>query len=161
MKQLGRISGQVLEDDLLRQNVNLDFRNLSASIPVLKLDVVNNKIGVNTTAPSQDLSITGTASATNLKTATNITVGNLELTPAGVNSLSGRITFSGSTGVIATGIATDQLLLRDNKIYSYESNANVELNPNASGTIEFLTNTNVTGNIHATGTITSDGSIYY
>ena len=56
MSQLGRISGQVLEDDLLRQNVNLDFRNLSASIPVLKLDVVNNKIGVNTTAPSQDLS---------------------------------------------------------------------------------------------------------
>ncbi|MGY8867139.1 MAG: DUF1565 domain-containing protein, partial [Methylophagaceae bacterium] len=48
---------------------------------------------------------------------------------------------------------------RDNKIYSYESNANVELNPNASGTIEFLTNTNVTGDIHATGTITSDGSI--
>ena len=159
MSQLGRISGQVLEDDLLRQNVNLDFRNLNASVPLLKLDVVNNKIGVNSTSPSQSLSIANTAQSTHLKTATNITVGNLELTPTGFNSLSGRITFSGSTGVIATGIATDQLLLRDNKIYSYESNANVELNPNASGTIEFLTNTNVTGDIHATGTITSDGSI--
>jgi hypothetical protein len=159
MKQLGRISGQVLEDDLLRQNVNLDFRNLSASIPVLKLDVVNNKIGVNTTAPSQDLSITGTASATNLRSQTTVAVGNLQFSPTGFTALSGAITLAGSTGVVATGIGTDQLLLRDNKIYSYESNANVELNPNASGTIEFLTNTNVTGNIHATGTITSDGSI--
>ena len=107
MSQLGRISGQVLEDDLLRQNVNLDFRNLNASVPLLKLDVVNNKIGINSTSPSQSLSIANTVQSTHLKTATNITVGNLELTPAGFNSLSGRITFSGSTGVIATGIATD------------------------------------------------------
>ena len=104
MSQLGRISGQVLEDDLLRQNVNLDFRNLNASVPLLKLDVVNNKIGINSTSPSQSLSITGTASATNLRSQTTVAVGNLQFSPTGFTALSGAITLAGSTGVVATGI---------------------------------------------------------
>ena len=159
MAQLGRISGPLLEENLLRQNVNLDFRNENASTPVLKLDVVNSKLGVNTLSPSQAVSVNGTARATNLRSTNLVQVGNLQVTPLGISSLSGPITFTGTAGVVATGIGTDQLILQTNRIYSYLSNADVEIQPNGTGTIELLTDTNVTGNLHATGNITANGNI--
>ena len=159
MAQLGRISGQVLENNLLRQNVNLDFRNLNASTPLLKFDVQNNLIGVNTSSPSQLLTVNSTANATNLLTTNSVTVNNFSITNTGIDALSGTFTVNGATGVNATGIGTDQLIIRDNRIYSYVSDAPVTLSPNASGTIELLTNTNVTGNLHATGNITANGNI--
>ena len=159
MAQLGRTSGPLLEENLLRQNVNLDFRNENASTPVLKLDVVNSKLGVNTLSPSQAVSVNGTARATNLRSTNLVQVGNLQVTPLGISSLSGPITFTGTAGVVATGIGTDQLILQTNRIYSYLSNADVEIQPNGTGTIELLTDTNVTGNLHATGNITANGNI--
>ena len=87
MAQLGRISGPVLEENLLRHNVNLDFRNLNASTPVLKLDVQNNLIGVNTTAPSQQLTVNGTANATNLVSNNSVTVNNFTISNTGIDAL--------------------------------------------------------------------------
>jgi|TARA_B100001094_G_C18194388_1_gene809582 hypothetical protein len=157
--QLGRISGPVLEENLLRHNVNLDFRNLNASTPVLKLDVQNNLIGVNTTAPSQQLTVNGTANATNLVSNNSVTVNNFTISNTGIDALSGSFVINGATGVNATGIGTDQLIIRDNRIYSYVSDAPVTFSPNATGTIELLTNTNVSGDLHATGNITANGNI--
>jgi len=148
--QLGRISGQVLENNLLRQNVNLDFRNLNASTPLLKFDVQNNLIGVNTSSPSQLLTVNSTANATNLLTTNSVTVNNFSITNTGIDALSGTFTVNGATGVNATGIGTDQLIIRDNRIYSYVSDAPVTLSPNASGTIGALVHTLDNPNAYST-----------
>ena len=157
--QAGRISGQVLEENLLRQNVNLDFRNNAASTPLIKLDVVNSKIGINTSSPGDALTVNGTLHSGHLKATTKFKAANLEINANGIQGLAGSITLDGALGTVATGISTDQLLIRDNKIYSYVSNAEVTLSPNGTGTIELLTDTNITGNLHATGNITADGNI--
>ena len=160
MATVGRIGGQVLKDNLLRQNVNLDFRNQSASTPLLKLDVVNDRLGINTTSPSQQLTVVGTVIGGSVRASNSVTsAGNMAITTSGFSALSGNITVSGSTGVFSTGIGTDQLIARDNRIYSYVSDAPITLDPNGTGTIELLTSTNVTGNLNATGNITADGNI--
>ena len=54
MSQLGRISGGVLKDNLLRQGVDLNFKNTSGSTALLHLDVNNSKIGINSAASPTD-----------------------------------------------------------------------------------------------------------
>ena len=144
MATVGRIGGQVLKDNLLRQNVNLDFRNLSASTPLIKLDVINDRVGINTTSPSEQLTVVGTVIGGGVRASNSVTsAGNMVITTNGFSALSGNITVSGSTGVFATGIGTDQLIARDNRIYSYVSDAPITLDPNGTGTIELLTSTNI------------------
>lgn len=160
MATVGRIGGQVLKDDLLRQNINLDFRNQSSSTPVLKLDVVNDRVGINTTSPSQQIEVNGTAFGGNIIATNSLTAaGNMSITTNGFSALSGNITISGSTGVYASGVGTNQLIVKENRIYSYVSDAPLSLETNGTGTIELKTDTNVTGNLHATGNITANGNI--
>ena len=137
MATVGRIGGQVLKDDLLRQNINLDFRNQSSSTPVLKLDVVNDRVGINTTSPSQQIEVNGTAFGGNIIATNSLTAaGNMSITTNGFSALSGNITISGSTGVYASGVGTNQLIVKENRIYSYVSDAPLSLETN--GTAKYL-----------------------
>ena len=83
----------------------------------------------------------------------------MSITTNGFSALSGNITISGSTGVYASGVGTNQLIVKENRIYSYVSDAPLSLETNGTGTIELKTDTNVTGNLHATGNITANGNI--
>ena len=56
---VGRISGPLLKNNLLRNGVNLAFET-----NLLYLDVVNSRIGINTATPSNDLQVNGTITAT-------------------------------------------------------------------------------------------------
>ena len=58
---VGRISGPLLKANLLRDGVPLAFET-----DLLYLDVVNGRIGVKTTAPSDDLHVAGTSRTTDL-----------------------------------------------------------------------------------------------
>jgi hypothetical protein len=51
---LGRISGQLLQANLTRNGVDLDFRNAASDTPLLFFDVANNRLGVNKDAPGTD-----------------------------------------------------------------------------------------------------------
>ena len=62
---VGRISGPLLKDNLLRDGVNLAFET-----NLLYLDVNNNRIGVKTASPAYDLDINGTTRTTNLEVTT-------------------------------------------------------------------------------------------
>ena len=87
MATVGRIGGQVLKDNLLRQNVNLDFRNQSASTPLLKLDVVNDRLGINTTSPSQQLTVVGTVIGGSVRASNSVTsAGNMAITTSGFSA---------------------------------------------------------------------------
>ena len=158
MAQVGRISGPLLTANLERQGKDLDFRNLQASTPIIKLKVDTNRIGVNTTSPAFDLDVNDTISATFLTTL-SASLGNFTISNNDINALTGSINFKND--VRSSGIATQQLLFRDNTISSYVTDADINLLPNGTGTIELQGDTNVTGNLNATGNITLDGNIIF
>ena len=56
-------------------------------------------------------------------------------------------------------LTVDGIEIENNVISTHETNTNLELRPNATGTVEIFANTNVYGDIVATGNITSDGNI--
>ena len=64
--QNGRIGGGVLKDNLERQGVDLNFKNLNGDTALLHLDVNNMRIGVNTEAPGFDLELPTDFGSSNL-----------------------------------------------------------------------------------------------
>ena len=158
MAQVGRISGPVLFANLERNGKNLDFRNQPSSTPVLKLDVNNNYVGINTTSPTFALDIGG-ASTLGLSDVklTSFTPGNFTISNNDISVFSGNLNFVNP--VVQSENRTLQTRLTQNRIDTYVSDASLHLLPNGTGTIELLTDTNIDGTLHSTGNITLDGNI--
>jgi hypothetical protein len=152
---IGRISGPLLKANLLREGVNLAFEN-----DLLYLDVNNNRIGINNATPQYDLDVIGTTRAPQLEVGTKANISNVTITGTTISTTQPTL-FLGSADkvVYQNKLTVDSLDLETNVISSNETNANIELNPNGTGTVEIFANTNVTGNIVATGNITADGNI--
>ena len=60
MAQVGRISGPLLTENLLRNGNNLAFRNDLDTTQLLYLDVVEGRLAVNHNAPNYELDVAGT-----------------------------------------------------------------------------------------------------
>jgi len=58
-RELGRISGPLLANNLKRNGVNLAFET-----QLLYFDVINNRIGINTSSPTRDLLVNSTTNLT-------------------------------------------------------------------------------------------------
>ena len=158
MAQVGRISGPLLFSNLERNGKDIDFRNQQASVPTLKLDVNNNYIGVNKTAPAFALDIggTGTLGLSDV-TLTSFTPGNFSISNNDITVFSGNLELENP--VVQSENRTQQTRITQNRIDTYVTNASLHLSPNGTGTIELLTDTNVDGALHATGDITLEGNI--
>ena len=152
---IGRISGPLLKANLLREGVNLAFEN-----DLLYLDVVNSRIGINKSDPQYDLDVTGTTRAPSLEVSTLANIGNVTITGTTISTSEPTLNLGVADNVIYQNKLTiDSLDLENNVISSNDTNANIEFNPNGTGTVEIFADTNVTGNISATGNITADGNI--
>lgn len=71
-KELGRISGPLLADNLRRSGVNLAFDS-----DLAYLDVNNKYVGFNTDTPTNDLTVTGLSFINDLISTTNSDIGRL------------------------------------------------------------------------------------
>lgn len=158
MSQLGRISGGVLQDNLLRQGVNLNFKNTTSDTALLHLDVNNSRIGVNTEAPSDALTIASTYRTVNLL-ANYINTGNYSIQNSEIVNNVGNIFLTSADYIFATSIATANLKFDFNTISSTTSNTNIELRPDGTGSLNIHSNWNITGSLHATGDITFGGNL--
>lgn len=158
MAQLGRISGGVLQDNLLRQGVNLNFKNTTSDTALLHLDVNNNRIGINTEAPSDDLTIASTFRTVNLL-ANYVNTGNYSIQNSEIVNNIGDIFLTSADYIFATSIATDDLKFDFNTIASTTPNTNIEIRPDGTGNLNIFNNWNITGNLHATGDITFGGNL--
>ena len=69
-RELGRISGPLLADNLKRNGNNLAFET-----QLLYFDVVNNRIGINTGTPTRDLLVNSTTNTLNLLVTTEADLG--------------------------------------------------------------------------------------
>jgi hypothetical protein len=158
MSQIGRISGGVLQDNLLRQGINLNFKNTTSDTALLHLDVNNGRIGINTEAPSDDLTIPSTFRTVDLL-STYLNTGNYSIQNSEIVNNIGSIFLTSADYIFATSIATNNLKFDFNTISSTTTNTNIELRPESSGRLNIYSNWNVTGSLHATGDITFGGNL--
>ena len=158
MAQVGRISGPLLTANLERQGKDLAFRDTLDKTQLLYLNVTDGKIGVNTDTPIGILDIAGTMRVPNViyTTAKN---SNLDFNNSSISTLSGPINFNATSAIKLSTFETDNIRINDNSISTHRSNANLELRPNGTGTLEVESNLNITGDMNATGNITMDGNI--
>jgi hypothetical protein len=154
---IGRISGQLLKSNLLRSGVDLAFET-----DLLYLDVVNSRIGVKTASPQYDLDVNGHTRSTNLTVDTQLNIGDLHITGNTITSDSATINFIAAAGeatVYHSRLQVDDLQFAGGTISTTVSNANIELNPNGTGTVNVNANTNITGNLAVTGNVTATGNV--
>ena len=156
MSQLGRISGQVLTDNLLRAGVDLAFET-----NLLYLDVNNQQIGIRDSTPVYTLDVNNNIRTTDLTVTTQAALGNLRINAPNTftTSVGGiDVYINGGGEIFHDRLTTANLILDDNRISSI-SNSNIVLDPNGSGTVELRANTDITGDLAVSGNITMSGNL--
>jgi hypothetical protein len=166
MSQLGRIGGQVLTDNLLRAGVDLAFET-----DLLYLDVANQRIGINRSVPVYDLDVDSNIATNNLTVLTQLSIDNIVVNSPNTftTSVGGIDIFIAGSDIYHDRLITANLEVNDNYISSF-SNSNITLDPAGTGTVEFLANTNIAGdlvvgttvaprNINISGDLSKQGSL--
>lgn len=152
---IGRISGPLLKQNLLREGVNLAFET-----DLLYLDVVNSRVGIKTATPQYDLDVNGTIRSPGAEIANYAQIGDIRISNNLITTFSSPLNLGTADNVVyQSTLLIDDLRLRNNQIETTVSNSDLELDPNGTGSVEIFANTNVYGNIVATGSITAEGNI--
>jgi hypothetical protein len=156
MSQLGRIGGQVLTDNLLRAGVDLAFET-----NLLYLDVTNQQIGIRDSTPVYTLDVNNTIYTNELTAVTQLAVGNLRFnSPETISTSVGGIDvyINGAGEIFHDRLVTANLVL-DGNLISSVSNSNIVFDPNGTGTVQLLADTNITGNLSVSGNINLSGNL--
>ena len=160
-RELGRISGPLLADNLLRNGNDLAFET-----SLLYLNVSNGYIGVNNNTPTKAFDITGTTYAPTVIVDTEADLSQLIFTTNQIQNLFDAINIvpdqASSPNIVVPSLATNKLTLKNNTITNYVSGDNLIFASTGQvviGTPLANNNVLVSGNLHATGNITFDGDI--
>jgi hypothetical protein len=129
-RELGRISGPLLADNLLRNGTNLAF-----DTQVLYLDVVNKRIGANNSAPATDLYTPTAIDSTNITVDTASTIANFYITTNNIQNATASITLGNP--VITPGLSTNNLYLSGNTVANTVTNNDINVTANGTGEIIF------------------------
>ncbi len=162
---VGKISGQMLESNLVRrdmQSINPDDDNLRFETNLIFLDVWNRRVGINTDTPFRPLVVSGTLNTTNLLVDTQASLANSLVAGNTISNLDSDIFLYASgvgASVNAEILKVDGLQFDTNRFFSLRSNENIDIFANISGQIIFNSNVEVFGDLHATGDITFDGTV--
>ena len=140
----------VYQNRLRVDSIDIEQNTISTNDTNADLVLRANSTGViyvpnNDVVVSQDLTVNGTTTLADLNSSGNITV-------------SGNVNIAQDLTVGRTA-QFENIRIDQNVISTTESNSNLELRPNGTGTVELLADTNVYGNIFASGNITADGDI--
>lgn len=155
---VGRISGPLLKNNLLRDGVDLAFET-----DLLYLDVTRGRIGIKTSTPTDELQVNGTTRTTNLKVDTQADIGTggnkFTITGNTISSTNAVISIepTGSNPVVYQNkLQVGDLIASSNII---ESLTDINFNTAGTGNVNIYANVLVNGDVHATGNITADGDI--
>jgi hypothetical protein len=154
---IGRISGPLLKANLVRDGADLAFET-----DLLYLDVNNQRIGIKNASPTTTLDVTGTTRTTTLTVDTQMDVGVLTFTNNTISSSLDTISFQPAGGdptVYNARLQVDSFEITNNSISTIVSNANIEIRPNGSGTVELQATTNVTGDVTVSGNMDVQGDV--
>jgi len=181
MSVINRINGPMLSNNLSRLGVDLAFEN-----DLLYIDVNNSRIGIKNNMPTVTLDVNGTVmiggnlKITGANLASNITNGNINLTPNGsgivvvttglyvsANANVGNLNTNGNVNVVANIIGGN--VTANSNIYApavnngnsnvrIAANSNVSVSVAGNSNVFIVTDTgaNVTGNLDITGNISAN-----
>jgi len=171
--ELGRISGPLLAENLLRHGADLAFET---DLLYLFVDGTG-RVGVNTISPGREIDVVGTtrfnngaAVGSDVRVTTSAKFSKLNFVNNRIQALSGptpeenNIYFSPDQTtdpvIVANEIRTSSLQLVDSAITSLVLNSNINFTANGTGKVTFnTTQVNVNADLHATGNITWDGNV--
>ena len=158
IKSLGRISGPLLKDNLLRQGTDLAFET-----DLLYLNVTDKRIGINTDAPVYTLDVIGTTKTPDLSTPNTAFLANFVVaTPdSSFTPTVGDATISplqDNPEVLFNRITTDSLDFNENYIASFDG-ANIVFSPAGTGSIDLQASTHISGDLYVTGNIALNGDL--
>lgn len=154
---IGRISGPLLKANLIRDGVDLAFET-----DLLYLDVVNGRVGVNKVSPTTDLDVNGTTKTTTLLVDNQVDIGDFSIFDNTIASTQSTIFFEPAVGeptIYHSKLQIDDIEITENLISTNVSNSNLTLRANGTGTVDLLSNTNITGNLYVSGNINADGNV--
>jgi hypothetical protein len=162
MSQLGRISGQLLKDNLTRNGHDLTFDATDAHPEgLLHLDVNNRRVGIKTLTPDHELDVNGTTRTTDLEVTNQAVLDDLTFSTDTITSGTGTLNLTNGTGDqinYQAKLVVDNVELENNVIRT-NSAANLELRPNGTGTVDVYADTNIYGDVYVSGNIRADGNI--
>ena len=155
---VGRISGQMLKNDLQREGVDLAFET-----DLVYLNVDQQFVGINTTTPTRDLTVNGTTIVPDIIADTRFSTTELDIVGNEILNTNGDIQLSvtGIGQITAPKITTDGLFLNNNQIGSERSNESVDFHVTGTGRLQIRSNSTVYGDLHSTGNITFDGNMTF
>jgi hypothetical protein len=157
---VGRISGQLLKDNLIRSTLPVDEQNIAFETDLLYIDIINSRIGIKTANPQYPLDVNGTARTVDLEVTNTANISDLTLTGTSITTTNPILSIASPDKILYNNaILVDDFQISNNLIETTTSNTNLELRPNGTGIVEIFSDVEVTGNIHATGSITADGNI--
>ena len=152
---LGRISGPLLKQNLLREGVDIAFET-----DLLYLDVNNNRVGINNGNPQYDLDVSGTSRTTDLIVNAVADIADINITGNTISTNGSTIRLGTADNVIYQNkLNIDSIDIENNRITTNSSNTNLEIRPDGTGQVDIFSNVNITGNLYATGDIIADGII--
>ena len=154
---LGRISGPLLKSNLLRNGVDLAFET-----NLLYLDVTNRRIGINTSTPTNDLQVNGTARVTTLNVSGTATLGTISFTSNSISSTSNQINMSasGANPVVYQGtLQVGNLQMSNNTIITTGTNQNIVFTTTGTGAVTVNSNLTVNGNLNTQGNMQVAGNV--
>lgn len=157
---IGRVSGSMLESNLLREGVDLAFET-----DLLYLDVNNQRIGVKNSSPQYDLDINGTTKANGIEVSNSATVADISISGTTIETTQPILTLGTADNVVYQNKLTvgsiDLGHIESNVISTNSTNTDLELSPSGTGSVEIFANTVVYGDLTVSGTITADGNIIF
>ena len=164
MAQLGRIGGHLLNANLIRNGVDLSFKNTTFdSTPILFLDVNSGKVGIKTDSPAFDLDVNSDIKTTNAQATSQAKIDNIVAQANGTfTTLVGPINIMPQTAgsfINLQRMRSDDLDFNDNTISGLNSNQNIELITSGSGKVDVAANAEINGNLYVTGNVTIDGDL--
>ena len=166
---LGRISGQLLKDNLTRSGNDLKFDEFGSTDPLLNLNVTGRYISVNSDTTFRPLFVNGKTLTSDLISLNGLQgSSNLKLSVSGNTIVSTQdLNLFAATQVNANIIDTDNIRIDGNVISTKTLNTVLDITP--AGSLDIYNKLNVTGNLWAketapgngTGRITLDGNITF
>ena len=159
---VGKISGQMLESNLLRRDMQTGDENLAFDTDLIFIDVFNNRIGIKTDTPFRPLLVNSVLSSTNFIVDTVLTTPNFTISSNTIDLDSGNIELSANgigAEIQSTGIQTGNLKFDQNEISNLVLNQDIDLNPSGLGKVNFYNELRIDGDLHATGDIVADGNV--
>lgn len=157
-RELGRISGPLLSENLLRNGSDLVFDN-----DLLYLNVTTRRIGIRSSAPTHALLIPNTADTRGLIVDRLAELANFTISGHQIQDIINTpiiIRPNQSSPTITTpGLATSLLTFYDSTLINSTADSDINFTPSGSGVSNIRNDVLVNGTVHATGNITWDGDI--